>query len=122
MRLGRVTSIDRPGGVGEWDLDFTYDPISESASGYDARIVPTAMYWEYDDFGQVKRQIRTFNDTMVMDFEYDLLGRPTKIDYPSSDSSASYVYEGAYLTAVCRGDVSCAGVSSQYRLIIQRSV
>jgi RHS repeat-associated protein len=115
--LGRVASIDRPDGVGEWDLDFTYDPTSRKRESVTTDDSPYSDAWEYDDFGQVKRQTRTFNDTMIMDFEYDRLGRPTKIYYPSSDSSASYEYEGAYLTKVCRGDVSCASTSSEYRLI-----
>jgi len=45
------------------------------------------------------------------------LGRPTKIYYPTSDSSVSYEYEGAYLKKVCRGDVSCASASTENRLI-----
>jgi RHS repeat-associated protein len=102
--LGRVEAIVRPAGVGEWDLDFTYDPISRKRKTV---TTPDSSYsdaWEYDDFGQVARQTRVYYDTMVMNFEYDLLGRPTKISYPSVDSSASYRYQGAYLTKVCRQD------------------
>jgi len=115
--LGRILSIDRPDGVGEWDLDFTYDPISRKRKKVTTPDSPYSDAWEYDDYGQVKRQTRTFYGAMVMDFEYDLLGRPTKIYYPSSGSSASYVYEGAYLAGVCRGAASCASTSSEYRLI-----
>jgi len=107
--LGRVTSIDRPAGVGEWDLEFAYDPLSRQRSHVSS---PDSRYsddWEYDDFGQLKRQTRTFIDTFVMSFEYDLLGRPLRIDYPSNHASVSYVYEGAYLEQVCRGEDACVG-------------
>ena len=110
--LGRVSSIDRPVGVGEWDLDFAYDPISRKRQTVTTPNPedpgnPYSDTWEYDDFGRVKRQIRSLYDTLVMDFEYDLLGRPTKIYYPSNNSSASYVYQGAYLEQVCRGVAFC---------------
>jgi RHS repeat-associated protein len=115
--LGRVTSIDRPAGVGEWDLDFTYDAISRMRDGV---TTPDSEYedaWEYDDFGRATRQTRSYYDAMVMDFDYDLLDRPTKIGYPSTGSSATYSYEGAYLTEVCRGEVACASTALRYRLI-----
>ncbi len=114
--LNRVLSIDRPAGVGEWDLDFIYDPISRKRQMVTTPDSPYSDAWEYDDFGRVKRQIRTYYDTFVMDFEYDLLGRQTKIDYPSDNSSASYVYQGAYLKQVCRGDEFC--VSAPQNLLI----
>jgi RHS repeat-associated protein len=114
--LGRLLSIDRPVGVGEWDLDFAYDPISRKRKRVTTIDSPYSDTWEYDDFGRVKRQVRTYYDTLAMDFEYDLLGRPTKIYYPGDNSSASYVYLGAYLDQVCRGDDFC--VSAPENLLI----
>ena len=115
--LGRVSTIDRPAGVGEWDLDFTYDPISRRRETVSTAESVYSDAWEYDDYGRVKRQTRSYNDTLVMDFEYDLLGRRTKIYYPSNDSSVSYVYQEAYLKQVCRGDDFCASTPLQDMLI-----
>jgi RHS repeat-associated protein len=106
--LDRVETIDRPVGVGEWDLTFTYDPITRRRKDV---TTPQSSYrdlWRYDDFGRVKQQQRTYSGTtLVMDFEYDLAGRPTKIDYPNEGSGVTYGYDGAYLKKVCRGDDFC---------------
>ncbi len=116
--LGRILKIDRlagegdpEAGVGEWDLTFKYDhPTSRRRTEvYNDEPASASSYyrdaWRYDDYGNVTQQVRTYsNDTLVMDFtDHDLLGRPARIDYPSENSSASYAYDGAYLTKVCRG-------------------
>jgi RHS repeat-associated protein len=106
--LDRVETIDRPEGVGEWDLRFTYDSITRRRKDV---TTPQSTYrdlWLYDDYGRLRQQQRTYRGTvLVMNFEYDLVGRPAKIDYANEGSSATYVYEGAYLKQVCRGDDFC---------------
>ncbi|HEY5656222.1 MAG TPA: RHS repeat-associated core domain-containing protein, partial [Myxococcota bacterium] len=107
--LDRLSFIDRPEGVGEWDLAFVYDPVHRRRSRATAPQSDYADAWHYDAYGRVERQVRTYRGTtLVMDFEHDLLGRLTKVYYPNQGSSATYAYEGAYLDRVCRGDDSCA--------------
>jgi RHS repeat-associated protein len=119
--LNRIKTIDRPAGTGEMDLSITYDPITRQR----ARVTSNSGYqetWAYDDFGRLEQNVKTeFSQSMVTDYESDLLGRPTMILYPvmanfQGWTGITYRYQGAYLVALCgdRDLATCTATPSKY--------
>ncbi len=103
--LDRVQLIDTPGGAGDWDLlEIEYDPNTRKRSRVMATGMTYSESWEYDDFGNLEKNIRNvIGRTLLTDFRYDLLGRLTALKSPvTTQEQVRYVYEGAYLSKVCR--------------------
>jgi RHS repeat-associated protein len=112
--LDRLVSVNLPDTSN--DVVVTYDPVTREVD----RETRDGYYWldhDYDALGRESRRTQsTANITMRIDFEHDLLGRLTKIVYPSPNTDVSYGYEGAYLKTVCgRPTVAeCASSPADY--------
>jgi len=108
--LDRVTLIDPTtmGGSGNVHT-FSYDPVTrrrqQSTTGPGVKTTHS-----YDSYGRESRQILDiWGYEYVTDFETDLLGRTTRIVYPSPNADVTYQYDGSHLVSVCgRGDADCA--------------
>ena len=102
--LNRLKRINPPDEISDWDLTIDYDAATRKRS----RVRSTGSYsesWEYDDFGNLKTNRREmFDRALRTDFEYDLLGRLTRLQSPLASASGkgvSYGYAGGYLVKVC---------------------
>ncbi|HXV35836.1 MAG TPA: hypothetical protein VEC18_01735, partial [Myxococcota bacterium] len=100
--LDRLTRIDRPTGIGEWDLEIRYDSRTRKR----VSVTSTGSYresWTYDDFGQLAANVRSvFDRTYRTDFVHDLLGRLRRRWLPLIGvEGVSIRYEGAFLRALC---------------------
>jgi RHS repeat-associated protein len=97
--LDRLYLIDRPGD--EPTAGIMYDPHTRRRAVVGETDGSYSITYAYDDFGRERRRVlTTLGRTFVGDFEYDLLGRTTKITYPDN-TGVTYGYQGAYLTQVC---------------------
>jgi len=104
--LDRLRLVDTPGAAGDWDqVEIAYDPDTRKRSRVTAAGMTYSESWEYDDFGNLEKNIRhVIGRTLRTDLQYDLLGRLTTLKSPLADrESARYVYDGAYLSKVCSG-------------------
>ena len=106
--LGRLVAVTTP--EGEDDYTVTYRPSEWQ------REKDSSQWYErvraYDGWGRVRQtrlsvreddelaQWGGWSGTYLMDFAYDLAGRPVEIVYPES-TRVRYEYEGAFLERVC---------------------
>jgi RHS repeat-associated protein len=111
--LDRLTRVNHPDTA--VDSVIEYDPHTRQRSrlakdgGSQSNV--TLMTYEYDALGRESRRVLVGIPELVVDFEYDLLGRVTRIQYPSPDLDVSYQYQGGYLTSVCGGPDATACTS-----------
>jgi len=121
--LNRLTVINTPGGLGDWSqLVISYDSKTRKRSRVTATGMTYSESWEYDDFAFLSNHKRSvIGRTLRTDFDFDLLGRLTKLQSPvRSDEGVSYVYEGAYLTKVCSElDVSTSCETSPWLYYVE---
>ena len=108
--IGRPLFIDRPNL--EKDITFSYRAgergmEKESTSSY-------SQTHSYDDMGRLAQKKLVYNgigsQTLLLDFDYDELGRTTDIVYPHK-LHVRYEHQNEYLTQVCEldtGDTSCS--------------
>ena len=85
---------------GEEDYHFGY-----SASRHQPDTEWNGVYtkaFDYDSLGRLQRETRSIHlQTLITDYEYDLLGRETEIHHPITGLQLRYEYDGAYLRKVC---------------------
>ncbi|MGH0029666.1 MAG: RHS repeat-associated core domain-containing protein [Myxococcota bacterium] len=91
-------------------VEVTYRPNERQRATTSSPVVGPSytLSYDYDDFGRLERKTHQGHGSngfaLLMDFDYDLLGRTTQIVYPDDATVVNYVYEGAYLDQVCEVD------------------
>ena len=75
------------------------------------------LEYDYDPLGRLSRKLQTAGgQTLLMDYAYDLLDRPTLIDYPEG-TRVRYEYAGPFLRRVCEPATwagTCSGAAIDY--------
>jgi RHS repeat-associated protein len=106
-RLASIDYADLP------DVTIYYDPLTRERSSVTQGNPNDAGYelgYEYDPLGRVEQErLRTRGIQLVANYDLDLLGRPTRIEYPDNGTTVIYTYDGPRLLKVCRPnpDSSC---------------
>lgn len=133
--LNRLTAIVTPANEPNYLIQYQAgyrQPWRDINADYESR-------YAYDGFGRLAQRKLVVNGlpgtptsrTYFTDYEYDLLGRPTRIEHPADGSVVGYEYIGGYLDRVCDlGSAAACGdsgttdyVSSvQYDALGRRSV
>jgi RHS repeat-associated protein len=109
--LDRLEEVHPPGYPGSGSpILIDYDPVTRARSAMSHGSAYTLEY-DYDSLGRLARKTQNAGGhTMLMDYTYDLLDRPTVLHYPD-DTRIRYEYAGALLRKVCEVS-SAAGTCS----------
>lgn len=115
--IGRITSVVMPGD--EPDVTVVY-PSQQMQKSHEFDLARYSNQYFYDELGRLERAETGLRGSMETRYEYDLVGRRTKMTHPILNQQVrteiGYEYEGPLLRRVCdlESASSCDQASTQY--------